>query len=490
MSNFTPSPQQQAIFDEFATGKSNVVVTARAGCGKTTTILRAIDFAPEKKILLAAFNKDIAQELKSRLSNENAQARTLHSLGNGYVFSKWGKVAIDPKRGMLLAQKAIGGNPKKEHTSLVAKLASVAKNLNADPTIEELVEMAYDYNVMPESSADADIDLDAAIHWIAKKARKALELATRKDGTIDYDDMVFLPVRCNWAYPRFDLVVIDEAQDMNPLQLELARRACRRNGRITAIGDNRQAIYGFRGADSGALARLAQELDAKQLTLTTTYRCPKKVVALAAALVPDFEAADSAPEGVVDTVGPQTIQEAVPGNFVLSRKNAPLAGVCLSLLREGKRAFIRGRDIGASLISIIKRTKTTTVAELATAIETWRVNMLEKLAAEEAPDAAFERVEDQAETISTLAEGLATTAEVIARIDSLFSDSGLDTAIVCSTIHRAKGLEAERVFLLVNTLYPGRTKNQRDTGEGEEANIEYVGITRAKNHLSLVQGIG
>lgn len=488
MANFTPSPQQTDIFDWFQNGQGNLVVVARAGCGKTTTILEAISFAPEQKILLAAFNKDIATELKNRLSNPRAEARTLHSLGNGYVFRKWGKVSVDAKRGMLLAQKAIGGNPKKEHTALVAKLASLGKNIAPFASVEDLQHIAYEHGVMPESSSDESVDLDAAIAWIARKALKAMELATKKDGTIDYDDMIFLPVRCRWAYPRFDLVVIDEAQDMNPVQLTLAQAACRRTGRIAVIGDNKQAIYGFRGADSDALDRLQHELSAKRLGLTTTYRCPKSIVALAQRLVPDFNAAESAPEGTVDNVGPTAIAEAIPGNFVLSRKNAPLAGVCLSLLRDGTRAFIRGRDIGASLISIVKRTKTTTVAEMTAAIGTWRNNIFEKLAAEDAPDTAFDRVDDQAETIRALAEGLATTAEVIARIESLFSDNNnISSAVVCSTIHRAKGLEADRVFLLTDTLYPGR--NKQDPSE-EEKNIEYVGITRAKNHLSLVAGIG
>jgi superfamily I DNA/RNA helicase len=92
------SAQQEAIFGWFenslvppGTFSQNLVVRARAGTGKTTTILEAILHAPEAKILLCAFNKRIAEELTARLSatGSNAVAKTLHSVGFGLVSSDW-----------------------------------------------------------------------------------------------------------------------------------------------------------------------------------------------------------------------------------------------------------------------------------------------------------------------------------------------------------------------------------------------------------------
>ena len=71
------------------------------------------------------------------------------------------------------------------------------------------------------------------------------------------------------------MVVVDEAQDMTSAQLEIAVGACKRGGRVVIVGDDRQAIYGFRGADSGGLDRLKKLLKAKELGLTTTYRLPE-----------------------------------------------------------------------------------------------------------------------------------------------------------------------------------------------------------------------
>ena len=65
------------------------------------------------------------------------------------------------------------------------------------------------------------------------------------------------------------------------------------------IGDDKQAIYGFCGADSGSLFRLKDELDAKVLHLTKTFRCGKAIVEEAKQFVPDFQAAQTNCDGVI-----------------------------------------------------------------------------------------------------------------------------------------------------------------------------------------------
>ena len=166
--------------------------------------------------------------------------------------------------------------------------------------------------------------------------------------------MIFLPLRKGMVYPSYELVVIDEAQDMTRPQLEIAKRATTKDGRIFIVGDDRQAIYGFRGADAGALDRLKEQLQATELGLKTTYRCGRAIVERAREYVPDFEAAPTVEEGVVRYCPPSEMeQQATPGDFVLSRVNAPLMGVALGLIRRGVRARIRGREIGKGLVDRI-----------------------------------------------------------------------------------------------------------------------------------------
>ena len=85
------SEQQQAIFKAFREPAGHVLVRARAGCAKTTTSLEGVKQAPERRILVAAFNKLIADEANARLvGQDRVKAKTLHALGMGYIKSAWG----------------------------------------------------------------------------------------------------------------------------------------------------------------------------------------------------------------------------------------------------------------------------------------------------------------------------------------------------------------------------------------------------------------
>ncbi len=496
------SAQQSAIFSWFATGRGNLVVRARAGTGKTTTIIEAVGRAPERNVLLAAFNKRIADELTGRITADNAQAKTLHSVGFSAIRRHWSKCRVNVDRGADLARNVCGQDAPDPMVGFVRKVAALGKGIAPVSALsEELTEIRDARNqpvaagvVALQRIAD-DFDCVPDDEWeeegwdtlrIAQLAQRAMQAALHKSGAgdggeIDFDDMIYLPVALNWVRPSFDMVVVDEAQDMNAAQILLAQRSCR--GRVAVVGDDRQAIYGFRGADSTSIDRLLRSLKAAELPLTITYRCPQRIVDRAARIVPDYQAAPNAPEGVISRAGLNAIPRLCqPGDFVLSRKNAPLAGVCLAILREGKRARIEGKDIGKHLLSIVRRLKAKSMPDLLKRLEKW----LEKektraLKSSKHPDEKIAKVTDEAETIAGLADGLSGPRELEARIDSLFADTeGSAHQVVCSSVHRSKGLEAERVFLLEFTLYPGKRM------EIEERNIEYVAITRARHELVIV----
>jgi superfamily I DNA/RNA helicase len=477
------SEQQLAVFDWFNTGSGNLAVRARAGTGKTTAIIEGIARAPERTILLAAFNAKIAEELKQRLTNPRAQAKTLHSLGSGIVRGQWEIRDVDRKRGGRLAAKALesaGIESLRDVVRYVDTLVGRAKQTLVDG-FEQMMDTAVDLDLFPEKNWTCDAQ------QLAQVALEAMKLSHIHDGTIDFNDMIYLPIACQWAKPKFDLVVIDEAQDMNASQLRLAQLVSK--GRICVVGDDRQAIYAFRGADSGSLDRLKRELSAKELGLTITYRCPRSVVELAAELVPDFRAAPNAPEGNVEggidvpAYPTSTIKhEAVEGDFVVSRTNAPLARLCLGMLREGKRAKIEGRNVGEQIIDTVRRMRACSIPELLEHINEWEEEQVEYLRAEIKDEARREAkifdLRDYLETMRTLATSTSSMEELDELVTRLFADEIGSDSIVCSTVHRVKGREAQRVFLLANTFYPGGRKNL------EEENIHYVAMTRSKETLT------
>jgi superfamily I DNA/RNA helicase len=151
--------------------------------------------------------------------------------------------------------------------------------------------------------------------------------------------------------------------------------------------------------------------------------------------------------------------------------------ICMHFLRHGIPAIVAGRDMGRNLTELVKKSK----AFLACDMNAWlndherqeyerllQVDQLER----------YVQIRDQIDAIRALAEGTTHVAEVVAIIESIFSDDRPTGAVVCSTVHKAKGLERDRVWLLSNTFF---------LWDGvEEENLYYVACTRAKHSLFLV----
>jgi len=468
----TWSKYQLAVFENVANGTGHTVVNAVAGSGKTTTIEAAVDYIPVGlKNLFVAFNKSIATELGRRLAGKPVEVSTLHSYGLKCVTAALGRRTIDAHRVDGFC-RALHGD-KRETFELrrdLAKVVSLAKGALA--TEEEEIDVIIDA---------FDIDSAKGNRTFVQDVLRLLEQClTADDGKIDFDDMIWLPIALQLKQRTYDRVFVDETQDLNAAQIELTLRACKPGGRILAVGDPRQAIYGFRGADEHAFENVKEQLDATELPLSVCYRCCQAVVHRAQRIVPAIEAAPGAEEGEVRVASYQEMRrDAESGDFILSRTNAPLVSLCMGFLSEHRRAAIQGRDVGASLAALVKKSKARDVDQLRTWIELWSAQECARLAAKNRDTQA---VEDKAGCILAISEGAVSVEDVLARIESLFSDTRDEERIVLSSTHKAKGLERDTVWLLRDT-YCRRP-------EIEEQNLLYVAITRAKRTLVLVEGLG
>lgn len=454
---------QRAIFSDVAEGKGHVLVKARAGAGKTTTIVETLRYIPAgKSTLLVAFNKAIATELEGR-APQGVAVKTLHAFGFAALRNAF-RTVMDGNKVERIARSLFGEIPGAVLGNM-SKLVSRAKStLAADESdLDRLID---------------DLELDVPEHErseFIERSAEVLGACYRDTRTCDFDDMIWLPVRHGIRVPTFDYVFVDETQDLNAAQIELALSAVKRGGRVFAVGDDRQAIYGFRGADEHAVDNITTRLGARVLPLSITYRCGKAIVALAQEIVPDYEAAQSAPEGLVRNVTDAVMRaEAAPGDFVISRKNAPLIGACLGFLAQGKPATIAGRDIGAGLLALVNKSKADTIPALLEWIDKWEKAECVRLAARKRDT---QPATDKADCIEALTDGASSVAEVKARIEALFSDKDDSRRIVCTTTHKAKGLERERCWVLADTF---------STATTEEDNLWYVAITRAKSELCLI----
>lgn len=481
--------EQQKVFERFSDPSlGNTVVDARAGTGKTTTICEGIKFAPERRgrsgVLFAAFNRRIAQELETRVPT-GVKVKTVHGLGYAACARGLGSINVSDERGRELAEivteSANMGRSSRERRALVnvvRMLASKGK-LTLSTEKDELLDCIAQF--------DLDVPADVLPQDVVGMAQDAMGLAvskSQKDKTVDYDDMLWLPYSLGWTPGASELVVVDECQDLSAAQLHLIKKCIR--GRLLAVGDPAQAIYGFAGADIESMDRIARETNASRLGLLTTFRCPRKVVEIAQHYVPDYRPGPANAEGVVDSVAFADMKNHLkPGDFVLSRTNAGALKAAFECVRARLPVVVIGRDFGRGLRarfdSAIDAVGSESLGSVASYLRRWYADEKARLLSvygEDRAAARIDRLTDEQLALEVLLEMGTTAYEVRRTLDQIFSDDSKTASVNCSTVHRAKGLEANNVFLLGGTFAPSDAVSER--------NLRYVAVTRSKERLVFV----
>lgn len=490
------SPQQAAFYNWVRTGSGSCVLVAVAGAGKTSTIINSLSMM-SGDVFFGAYNKAIAEELKARVpssSAANIDVSTMHAVG----FRFWRRVAprvtIDQDKCRKIFRAASDVHTHyKQLESPVLKLVSLAKQAGLG-VLKSANNGAFaglvDHHDIecPEFVIDGQVRRNGT-DLVIGLAKKTLARSTETDhDVIDYDDMIFAPLFHNAKVWEHDWVLIDEAQDTNATRRALALRMLKRGGRLVAVGDPHQAIYGFTGADSDALNLIRDAVGAVEMPLTTTFRCPTSVVQVAQQWVAHIHAAATAPAGLVIKGELDKLSDLVkPGDAVLCRFTAPLITNVYALIAKGIPAKVEGREIGAGLKALATRWKTESLTTLQTYLDTLLETESAKLRAKEKESKAV-ALEDKVRCLGVLIrrakekDPKASVPALLAEIDGLFGDQVRD-CVVFSTIHKAKGREWNRVVWIQTGPSPWARKEWE---RQQEANLCYVAVTRSKNELVLV----
>ena len=473
---FMPSVYQQAIFDYIKnTEGKDAVIEAVAGSGKTTTIVKALEFT-SGRVAFVAFNKKIADELKRR-APEHVHCSTLHSMGYAILRKVLPhKPEVDDEKKMSIARELLPADEDQFTRGVLVRVASLSQSTLTNPQDKKAVEDMIDHY---------DIDANESEPIVLALLPQMIELCARRTTVIDYDDMCWLPVFLNLPCEKFDWLMVDEAQDLDACQIELILRSISDGGRITAVGDRFQSVYGFRGADCNAIPNLITRLNNPAiLPLSITYRCPISHVKLARQFVPHLEPSPTAIEGeVLDITLAEMFTKVQDGDMVLCRINQPLVSVCYSLIKQGKKAIIVGRDIGKGLTVLIDKMKASSILHLLERLRDYKWKEIAKLEASGKSMKAANLI-DRVDTIEALCEGTEDITTLKARINSIFTDEV--SGIALSSVHRAKGLEADNVFIIEPQLMPfPRAKQEWEIQQ--EQNIQYVAYTRSKKVLAFVR---
>jgi superfamily I DNA/RNA helicase len=200
-----------------------------------------------------------------------------------------------------------------------------------------------------------------------------------------------------------------------------------------------------------------------------------------------LEAFEKAHEGTVDMEGKwKDIQD---GDYVLCRNVRPLIKLCMDLLIDGKKAFVRGRDIGANMVNMLQKSKKKNLDEALQKMELDLERMIQKAVARGKNETEFREstvvktTQDRIDAIAVIAGELTKVEDVVKKIESLFTDE--KKGIVLSTIHKSKGLESDNVYILNQELMPSKWAKKPWEIE-QEQNLIYVAYTRAKHKLSFL----
>ena len=459
------STYQTDIFAAFDEGKS-LRVDAVAGSGKTTVLVELAKRCEKGKLnIFLAFNNSIADELGQKLPYW-VQSSTFHSYCWSAVKQAFPGIKLAKKKtDDIYSELADSDQAFYKNIQSVKKLVGLMKGSSMSG--QELI----DYHDI--ECEDADV--------LAMIARKVLEVSNSDVSCADFDDMLYFATRPEVNFVQADAIFVDEAQDLNEIQRELLFKMLKRDGRLIIVGDPHQSIYGFRGADVDSMDELATRFELETLPLSVSYRCSTSVVDAARRFVPHILARDGAPSGCVRTT-PLDFSAFPDGCGVLCRNTAPVIQLALKLLKHGRPTKVLGRDIGAGLKRTVKAFKATDMNELRQRLRSWRDREVAKCEKKHQRGKAA-TIEDKFSALTYIIEDCVSVSSVETKIDFLFRETS--ASITCSTVHKAKGLEYDTVFILNRNLMPSKYAEQ-EWQIRQEKNIEYVAITRAKENLYYI----
>lgn len=499
LTDFSPSDEQRRIFGFIDQGRGDGIVESVAGSGKTETLLGCARLIPESEsCLICAFNKPVEAELSDKIDQDNVDVRTLHSKGQ-QILENSREQSFEVKKGKMwgIVGPKIGdidGDPK-EVMEDVTDICARVKQTCTDPRDEEAVE---------EVATFFGYDWREEYKTVVEEAISASMKEARKNGDIDYDDMVYIPVQFNEVRGEYDWVLVDEAQDLNKAQQQLALGVCKDEGRCLFVGDENQAINGFQGADPNAIDHIEERIgtrrgdEASRMSLSTCYRCPTSHVSKAQELVPRIKPSVRAREGTLQTrkleqlpeyLGSSDNRDGDDDELVLCRENEPLIDWCVkTALEKEMKAWVQEEDLHEKLKDLTEEAVEQAEADEGFSALQNGLKRCEENAqtiASKKENASPENIRKRAEVLQKVIEqvGARPVQTIKRRIEDYFEPS--DDGIKFSTIHRAKGQEADCVFVIKPDTSFYR-KGNPEWQKQQEENIRYVMLTRSKGTLVLM----
>jgi superfamily I DNA/RNA helicase len=544
---------QQAIVEAAKSGKGRYVVLAGPGSGKTFTSIK-MSTCWSGKCIYFSYNKKIQLDTNDKLVAIDSKmiATTAHAFGLscliGYLRGAECRVDGDESDdedkkypAIVKAYMAQYWQPfvksiraeldeDEEADVEVMKLNAQAWTLTlihyamvslTDPSPGNLATLVDDFDL--EDITPASLTWDFVCAAVPAAIQEGIKQFLGPEHKVAFDDMIYLPnVLEGVPIRQYDHLIIDEAQDTSRASLELMLRACHAESQIFFVGDPRQSIYAFAGADFDSIPRIIKRLEASLLPLRIVFRCGETIVDVANQLCAEDEKLISAGlhTGKVEVIpAADYMQRLIPGRAaVIGRTTKRLVQGCLKVLQTGIKAKVLGKNLGANIAAVVTEIEAMRIRRGVPLLRPDLSNLLELLSEHKAmrtktlkesrknPEMAIAELEDKCETVRAFFtayvgkcydEGLRvpddppcaynkTAKDFKTYIRGLFSDDDNSKDFVLfMTAHRSKGGEWPDVFIIGSDEFPHpRAKSERQ--QQQEQNLMYVAVTRAIENLCFV----
>lgn len=451
--------------------------------GKTFTLCKLAEMTPPiKSSIFLAFNKSIAEELGQRLPR-TVKASTLHSCALSSLCKAFSlNFALSDSKNFNLAKEKMNfkGVHSKRIPGMIMKICRLYDlmrfNLVQDD-VEAIIALGERYG------EDADEELAKRAIELRMLNKRIADNYFLKGGSgklpMDFTDMLYYATQYvhREDFKQYNVVMLDECQDISPLQFEVVKMCKTPRGRLIAVGDEKQSIYSFMGSNLDSLQAIKNAPNTVTLPLSMTYRCAQDIVAEACKVFPDGIVA--APGAVKGFVGDGTFKDAQEGDFILCRNNAPLVDAFITLLRQGKKCTILGKEFGDELVSLIDS------VEDVWGLEQVLENMISKLQKKgvKSPTKceAYDKLNEKVNVLLSLYEYFGDLETVRSRIYDIFVENA-SRGITLSTIHKSKGLESDNIYFLEPELLPSKYATTELALYAEKC-LKFVAITRARKRL-------
>ena len=546
---FNPTEAQQKIYDFVEHGAGNGIIDAVAGAGKTTPLMGCVQHIKNPQdALFCAFNTSIRKEIQRKFHDmgKNVAVKTNHALGLQILRSKMHIQLNDDKYKQIIEDEGFFKLIEDEVDAILhikgAMSVSTIRDIQEKRIAVESMEEKYQFNTslfylnciikflleindkfrltlcaddfesyremidhfgIFEKERRYTFQFAELEHYI--KAHKILlkegnEMAYSQ-GIIDFVDMLYQPHLLN-LHPniQYGFVFVDECQDLSRAQIEIVQKYVKPTGRVLAVGDPYQSIYGFAGADSQSFNRVMTTFNCQRLSLTDCFRCPTKAIDIAKKIREDIKGFKKEGGVVAVLQSHEVLSHLKPGDLVIGRFRDPLRMLAMKLVNKDVKVHMHPDEVQEFIGDykayftpgeLRKKLNEGMLEDFFDTIEQRNIQRFEKDFAN--VDSAIKSVKVK-EATDLLRESidffrlkfidwqLNTINSILLRLKETLQYLG-DDAIKISTIHRAKGLEENRVFILEYNKLP--VHRPKPWEAEQERNLHYVAVTRPKQELYL-----